>query len=511
MLPIAKVTCLEDRAQIERRGTLSLPVGTQRLRIEGLSPLAVDRSLKVELSGATLLDARVVRQWKKKPKGNLPEDASALRRRVHELQRAAEALEGEEARLSAQVEVVRAARSDLQRAVGEATGAARVDAGAWRAQLTAVRTQEAKATEALRQLARAGRQNQEKLEQASSALALGEEEIPELEAALELVVEGLGGQATVKTTYLVPSAVWRPSYRATLSKNAEGARVHLAVEAVVWQRTGEAWNDVELVFSTARPTLGAAPPTLVDDWLSLRDKSDQEKRTVEVSIREQVIQTTGEGGARPSAEMPGLDDGGEVRVLGAPQRASVPSDGQPHRVALSAFEAPAQDELLCAPELSALVSRVARFDNLGKQPLLAGPVDLVRDSGFIGRSQLKFAAVGERVKLSFGSEDSLRVVRDVQEKQDESRLTGRRTTRREVKLFVSNTSGTAQSVALEERLLVSEVKEVEVKVLPKETRPSPASVSKEGIARFELAVPPHGQQRVDFVYEISAASKVAGI
>ena len=511
MLPITKVTCLEDRAQVERRGTVAIEKGTQRLRVEGLSPLAVDRSLKVELGGATLVDARVTRQWKKKPPANLPADASALRLRVHDLEQEGERLEGDVGRLAARIEVVRTARSDLQRGICEGAGAARVDAAAWRAQLELVRAEEVLLCETLRQTAFNQKHNARRLEEARAALALGEEPIAELEASLELVVEGPGGPATVKASYLVPCAVWRPAYRATLVRTAEGSSVHLAVEAVVWQRTQEAWNDVELVFSTARPTLGATAPTLVDDRLSLRDKSEMERRVVEVSVREEVIQTTGEGGAQAAGEMPGLDDGGEVRVLEAPQRSSVPSDGQPHRVALSAFEAAAQEELVCAPEKSPLVSRVARFDNLGKQPLLAGPVDLVRDSGFVGRSQLKFAAVGETVKLSFGSEDALRVVRDLLEKQDESRLTGRRTTRSDVTLFVSNAGGKTEKLALEERILVSEVKEVEVKVLAKDTRPPPASVSKEGIVRFELTVPPRAQQKVEFAYEVSKAAKVAGI
>jgi uncharacterized protein (TIGR02231 family) len=511
MLPITKVTCLEDRAQVERRQALVLEKGPQRLRVDGVSPLAVDRSLKIELTGATLVDARVTRQWKKKPPANLPADASALRRRVHELEQEGERLAGEVSRLAARIEVVRAARADLQRSICEGTGAARVDAAAWRTQLEQVRADEGLHCEALRQTGLSQRQNQGLLDEARAALAVGEEPVPELEASLELWVEGPGGPATVRATYLVPCAVWRPAYRAQLSRTTEGPRVRVEVEAVVWQRTQEAWPDVELVFSTARPTLGAAAPTLVDDRLSLRNKSETEKRVVEVSVREEAIQTTGEGGVEAVGEMPGLDDGGEVRVLSAAQKTSVPCDGQPHRVAISAFEAPAQEELCCAPEKSPLVSLLARFDNTGKQPLLAGPVDLVRDSGFIGRSQLSFAAVGERVKLSFGSEDALRVVRDVVEKEDLSRLTGRRTTRREVKLFVSNTGGKPEKVALEERILVSEVKEIEVKVLAKDTRPAPASVSKEGIVRFELALPARAQATVELTYEISKAAKVAGI
>jgi hypothetical protein len=46
------------------------------------------------------------------------------------------------------------------------------------------------------------------------------------------------------------------------------------------------------LLSTARPTLGTSPPSLVEDRIATRPKAQQEKRVVQVSLREQV----GEGG-----------------------------------------------------------------------------------------------------------------------------------------------------------------------------------------------------------------------
>ena len=115
------------------------------------------------------------------------------------------------------------------------------------------------------------------------------------------------------------------------------------------------------------------------------------------------------------------------------------------------------------------------------------------------------------MKLSFGSDDALRVVRQVEEKRDTAMITGRQKTTRTVKLFVSNAGGDSPRVAIEERVLVSEVKEVEVRVLEKETRPAPGGVSKDGIARFELSLQPRSQQELVFAWEISASSKVVGL
>ena len=86
---------------------------------------------------------------------------------------------------------------------------------------------------------------------------------------------------SLRVTYLVPCAVWRPAYRATLKQVEGGEAVTVECEAVVWQRTEEDWKDVEMAFSTARPTLGASPPRLVEDRLYLRDKTQQEKQVVQ--------------------------------------------------------------------------------------------------------------------------------------------------------------------------------------------------------------------------------------
>ncbi|MEV4196560.1 DUF4140 domain-containing protein, partial [Streptomyces toxytricini] len=58
-LPVAAVTCLEDRAHIERTAVLDLEAGVQRLRLGPVSALAVDRTLHAELDAdlpATVLD-----------------------------------------------------------------------------------------------------------------------------------------------------------------------------------------------------------------------------------------------------------------------------------------------------------------------------------------------------------------------------------------------------------------------------------------------------------------------
>jgi len=504
---IARVVVMEDRAQVERRGTLAATGGLQKFELTGLSLVAVDRSLKVEVQGATLIDSKLTRRWREKPAGGLAIDASALQRRAWALRETLAADRDLVARLQGRLELLEQTRADLLRAMAELTAVGRPEIAVWSTQLDTLEQRQARALTELREAQQAEERTNRLLSEAHQAIATSEAKETSFECALSLTIEAAAaGEVSVKLSYLVPCAVWRPAYRATL----QGETVLFEAEAVVWQYTGEAWSDVELAFSTARPTLGTTPPSLVEDRLHTRPKAAEEKRVVDVTIREEVIQTTGEPSSG-APELPGLDDGGEARLLLAPGKRSVPSDGQPHRVALSQFSAPAKLEKVCAAELTHLVSTVARFPNSSGQVLLAGPVDLIRSSGFVGRTQLSFAAPAETVKLSFGSEDGVQVTRDVEEKRDEARLTGRKTTKKLITLHVSNASRQPQRLVIEERVPVSEVKDVEVQVLVKECTPPPSPLTKEGIARIEVSLPPNGTQKIQFAWELSAASKVAGL
>ncbi|SEK79570.1 conserved hypothetical protein [Stigmatella aurantiaca] len=511
-LPVVKVTVLEDRALVERRGEVMLPPGPHPLRVEGLSPLAVDRSLQVSLSGGTVIGAHVSRAWKEQPPEGLREHATALGRRIEALEEAVRIAAGDVLRQETRLGVANAARQDVLRAISEEAGAGKAAPDTWREHLALVRAEVTTTEEALRQARKREARVQQELAEVRNAQA--QQEQPEqklLTSARVEVNHPTGGTVTLTVAYLVPCAVWRPAYRATLRPQEGGERVTLECEAVVWQRTEEDWTDVELAFSTARPTLGANPPRLEEDRLFLREKTVQEKQTVEVSIREEALQSTGEGGARRTEEMPGLDDGGEALTLKAPHRVTLPSDGAPHRVPLFQFTAPATSELVGTPEHSPLVHRVARFENAGPSVLLAGPVDLVRTSGYVGRAQLAFAGVGERLKLGFGSEDTLRISRQVETKLDTNRLTGRRVRTHFVKLFLSNTGTHAETLAIEERMPVSEVEAVEVELLKDKARPALPKLNADGIVRFELSAPPRSQQTVDFAYTVSSSAKVAGL
>ncbi|PYC79957.1 hypothetical protein C7C46_13460 [Streptomyces tateyamensis] len=517
-LPVTAATCLEDRAHLERTATLALPAGTTRLLLGPLSPLAVDHTLRTALSDPTVrvLDARLARSWTPPRPGPPAPEASELRHRLHQLATAKRAFEAEQHRLTARLALLDQLTAELLREVGEGTGFDQPEPQRWQAELARVEADQDAATERLQQvrfeLAEVGKRERE----ASVALEQAEREPTELLAHLELTVQAeqpTNCELTVR--HLTACALWRPAYRARF---ADG-ELRLEADAVVWQATGEDWSGVRLTFSTARSALATAPPLLREDRLQLRELSAEERRTVEVDLREEDIAVAEAAlGALAPAELPGVDDGGEVQVLSAPAPANVPADGRAHRIPLGAFQVPAGAERIAVPELSPVVGELVSFRNPADHPLLAGPVELVRDSGYLGRGQLRFTAAGARAELSFPGSDDYRLHREVEEHRTSTGLAGlgqRSVITRTVRVHVSRLTppeeAGEQSITLRERIPVSELAAVEVRLRESACDPRPDEVDAEGVVRWELALAPNSRRTVTFVYELTATAKVAGL
>ncbi|MGW2302746.1 DUF4139 domain-containing protein [Streptomyces sp. NPDC001809] len=509
--PVTAVTCLEDRAQIERAVELDLAGGVQRLRLGPVTALAVDRTLHAEPTSGhpvTVLDVRIVRGWEPRAPGPGDED-SALRHRAHALEEERAVLERSRERLRTRLDVLGGLAGDLLRDIGEGAGSGEAEGSRWSRELDRVDAERDTCGERLRAADARSAALGAELGEVLRAVDDAEEEPAELVAHVELTVEAAAaGPVGLVLSHLVPCALWRPAYRAVL----DGPDVTLETDAMVWQRTGEDWSGVGLTLSTARSSTATEPPSLDEDRLTLKDRTAAERRTVDVELREEDVSDLG---PVPVLGLPGVDDGGETRVLHSPVPVSVPSDGRAHRVPLSVFGTAARSEYACSPEVSPLVTQVVRFDNRSGHVLLAGPVDLVRGGGFGGRGTLGFTTPGAPVEIAFGSRDDHRVVRETEETRDTTGITQRTVVTRTVRLHVSRFSAPGESddrvVVLRERIPVSEVSAVEVRLREEACSPAPDTVDAEGIARWDVTLPPGGRRTVTLVYELSASSRVAGL
>lgn len=515
-IDVTAVTILEDRASITRRGAVAVVAGQQRVVIERVSPILVDKTLTSACTGARILDVRCERYlapWKSGADAPL----AALRAECDELAGATELAEARvhaaEIEADAYAEVITAALADLAISAARGVSADGTSAlASLEADDAAARARHATAALEVAELAR-------QLARLEARVAKAQQDAGEQAARLVIdLVADAPGEALLTIGYVVPGAAWRPMHRATLSR--ESGRVAWETQACVWQATGEDWRDVALAFSLERASLGVDPPELADDELRTRRKPE----TVTVEARDQEQQTTGLGAT--VLEVPGIDDGGLGLVLTA-AKATVRCDGAAHRVPIGGFTAAAQLSLVAIPLRSAWVHLRARLVNTGGAPLLAGPVDLIMSSGYVGRAEVGFVAANEKFHLGFGPESELRVHRsETKERDDAGLLGGWNVQTIRVAVRLSNLGAQKREVIVTERIPISEVEQVNVEMsapdaylMNREDQPGGEEITQvtaramdeRGLVSWSVELPPLGRRAVTLEYKVRSQRGVAGV
>lgn len=503
-IPVDEVTLLEDRARVVRRATLPVWAGVTRLRIDRVSPLIVDKTLAARVDQGEIRDVRITRravyqthereETLRDLDEQIEETEDAVRRMERRLGRIESALALLEDASAATLDELATdaawSRLDLEQADGRFDELGERERSLREEKLGAQRA----LNERRRELGRLGARRQA-VSQPSG----------ELRATLLIdLVREEEGETTIEVEYLVPNACWRPHHRATLEDDA----LRFECDGAVWQNTGEDWEDVQLRFSTQRPSLGAEPPTLTTDRLQVQRKSE----VLEVSARERTIETTGLGRASQVApELPGIDDGGEALELRAPHRASIPSDGRAHRVGLFELESPAEAWLWCAPELTASVLLKTAQRNASRHAILAGPVDLVKNGGLVGRTKVLYIAPDERFELGWGPDPMLRVHRELEERKPEkSLLRNWIGVDKTVDVKLSNLGPETKHIELVERVPVSEIEKVKIEVDAEETHEGRLP-DDDGFVRWLVELAPMSRERVRLRYTLRRHGDVVGI
>ncbi|MCZ6602931.1 MAG: mucoidy inhibitor MuiA family protein [Planctomycetota bacterium] len=506
--PLDAVLVLEDRAQVTRRGKVTLKSGEHTLLVRDVTPLIVDRSVRIrfaEKSAGSFRDQQVRRSYvvrAERPEKE-KEITAAIEAKVEEFR-----AENDRAwAIFREREMVGHANDVLKSNVGDLLGIGRFESR-WKSDLDQLWSRrESVETELLDS---GWAQDNRALE----IRRLEEERLGVLQPATEYrasivtkVAVPEDGEYTLIWDYSVPCALWRPQYTAELGEGDKPV-VRWQSTGCVWQRTGEDWEGVELTFSTARPTLGATPPVLRDEVLEKRTKTEEEKKTIDVVSRDVEIADTRSATAAASIETPpGLDDGGEVRSYTASRRVDVPSDGRPHRIEFESWEADTDPEYACVPDQAPFVFLRSMQTNPSALPLLAGPVTLIRGGGFTGRSRIGYVAPQEAFALSWGSEDGI-IVRGEGTRQHRTEgLRKQRVHSCTTRVHMSNQTDHRRRIRLVLRVPVSEIKQVEIEI----NRPNSTSgfeVDDQGRVTWMLDLDKAENKRIKLLFTVRMPNHV---
>jgi uncharacterized protein (TIGR02231 family) len=516
VLPITEVVVYEDRALVTREGEVPVAGGVETVVVGGLPPGLAETSLRAGL--ADVAAGRVI---------SISSDVTRLAEiQDTRLRAAEEELRGVERRiaeiddglqqLALRETYVGAYEKLLLGAISERTGGDGDPAtAAWSEALKFLAAQRAAILAGRRDATARKKTLEESLAVASAEVdKLRRPEERSVRSAEVVLEAAAAGRTRLRVSYVMGDASWKPRYDARY--DAATGELDVTYFGELRQSTGEDWTQARLVLSTARPATGASRPELQALRLASLDAPAGGKR---IAHRAEAAGEVPVAGVRLdfAGEAPAVTDGATALLLAesrenatsavftVPGAATIPADGRSHKAPVVTFREKAQTTFETVPKLERFVYLKASSRNASPYPMLAGPVEIYRGSGFIGTSALKFVAPGRPFEVSLGIEESLKVRRET---VTDAREDDGRTHRQAFEIELESFAEKASEVTLIEHHPVSDVEEVRVE-LDRSTTPPAAKSEKDGMLRWQVSLRPGETRKVRVEYTVRYPAGVA--
>ncbi|WP_422030866.1 mucoidy inhibitor MuiA family protein [Roseovarius sp.] len=471
---VTGVTLYPDGATVTREVPFSAPAGSHQLLLTDLprnTPLA---SVRVAVEGAQMGSVSTRNDF-------VPPRTEETNAAIEAAEDRVELLEEELRNRQAAIESIRLeakaaeARVEFLESLGKGEGVAALDVE----KLMALSEMIGSETLAALQTAQGARRRaeaaareltdlQEDLKRARQALAAL---VPEREDRAMLAVavrSDAPAEGTLTVTYNIYEAGWQPVYDLRLER--ESGELDIERGALVYQQTGENWNDVALTLSTTRPS-GQVVPGEVWPWL--RRIFDPE---APVPMPKPLVRAEPQAGyaadeAMEEAAMAPAPvqaiaqfDGLSV-TYSYPETVDVASGADNLRITLGTLETEAELVAQAVPLTDTNAYLMAEFTNEAEELILpTHEASFYLDGRFIGTRALELIPAGGEAELSFGPIEGLRLERTVLGRNEGDRGMISRSTEltEEVRIEIENLTGEAWPMRVLDRVPYSEQEDLEI-------------------------------------------------
>ncbi len=351
------------------------------------------------------------------------------------------------------------------------------------------------------------------------------------------------GRVNIKLSYVVKGANWLPQYN--LRAHQPKGTVSVEYNALVFQTSGEDWNDVAVKLSTAVPAMVAASPAVdpmkvklgspapassvkrrsrtlaparempakdeeymdlsqqVEEYQAQRQQSAAkgkwgEKALNEAALYNQILELRAD---KAEAQVIQAKSRQIARVEGIsvtydiPGRLWVPSKTEQQLVNIAAFESKAEFVLVGAPVLTDYVYVEGQIINDSDTILLTGPASMYRDVEFAGKGQVDMVTKGEKFTAGFGVDSQIRISREIKDKKVDT-MFGNRVDKFDYRIAIENYKSVPVKLRLLERIPYTEDTGLEIRGFETNTPLSKdqdylRTLQDKGILRWDLELAPN--------------------
>ncbi len=496
---------------------------------EDLPGALLDNSVRIKAPGLTIGEVQVKRGYIDEPTPAVQK----LKDRVEELERELKVLANTQEVLKAKEDFLKSVNLGAPELMSKELQQGKVSPEAWRSALSFVGTELAAVKSDMLDLEQKRRETQELLDAARKEYNAARAAI-ENRKDVSFSFSAPAGSYQVKLGYVIRGgANWVPYYE--LRAQPDRQNVGLTYFARLAQSTGEDWNQVKVVLSTAKPALVVKAPeptpwylTLVDLY-TYRTRKQAEQQAAMVDVRakggaageeykripvQALSDIAGVPGAAPAPPPVFVEETGISLQYVVPVRVSLNSGEPAKKLQLHDANLSADFGYYAVPRIRAQAFLTGKMVNTTDFVLLDGEANTYVGDEFTGTTWLDAAAPQESTEVSFGIDERVKVTRELV-KSFKTRV-GLFTKNEKLEFWYRTTVENLHPEPVEIKLveLVPVSKQKEIKVSVSSVEPKQDEFDKEkGFYTWTRTVEPQGKFELNmkFSVEYPSGQRVQGL
>lgn len=332
-----------------------------------------------------------------------------------------------------------------------------------------------------------------------------------LRKAIHVAVEAaVQTELRLEVTYAVSGASWTPVYDVRLQEKT----VTVTYFASVVQQTSEAWQDVQLSLSTARPAVTSTIPELLPWYIDqyrppvyhapIAAPAPMMAARASAGTAATMVSVAREEAMPPppaAVEEAAIETSGAAVTYRVPRPVSIPPDGTARKTVVTTLMLDCALDYITVPKLAEEAYLRATVKNTSPYTLLPGQAAIFHDDDFVGTMRLKTVAQNQEFEVQLGVDDRVKVERKLIEfGTAKGLIVDKKRTEISYKMVATNLLPERTKLTIFDQFPVARNEEIKVKL--NDATPKPIEQSGLNILKWELQLEPQEKREITLSFTV---------
>ncbi|MDA3911053.1 MAG: DUF4139 domain-containing protein [Bacteroidales bacterium] len=317
------------------------------------------------------------------------------------------------------------------------------------------------------------------------------------------------GPAQIELSYLVNNAGWNASYDIRANDDED---ITLIYKANVYQNSGKSWENIKLTLSTANPNQQHYKPALQIWYLSYNQYQQQYTRTSSTLAQEKAPTSSNREVLLDDMEVAGYANQYTENTASSLNLSysinldyTIPSDGNYHSVPIQQKNLGSEFKYYAAPAINKDAFLMAEITDWKDMELLSGQANIYYNGRYNGQTNLYPDIIRDSMEIALGSSQRLLIDREKLSDNITPSLVGNYETKTiEYEITIKNTRNQEIHLVLEDRIPLSNTKDIEVKLLKSD---GAEFNEKNAHLTWDLTIPANQTKTIKYSFSVKYDSK----